>query len=816
MRYETLDLRITRQGPSSLMVWADWALGHGSDQVPLDLSDLAPELEAMVAGRADRERVKAFGTLLFDRLFRSEDGDVGEQLNQCWGAAKKDRLRGIRIRLRFDDPSVGSVPWELLYWPTRDTYFAASPQTALERYLEVPDLIRQPQVRPPISVLVVCPAVQDLDTETEVENLFRVMDGLDHVEAVLLDGEVTAARVRATLDTRDFQILHFIGHGGVDEQGPFLVLADSGPEATLDDQQLAHVLGAHEPLQLVVLNSCQGAEGSPEGLFVGMAQRLVSRGLPAVLAMQYSIYDKVAHRFSLTFYRTLLTGRARGDVEIATTAARTALATDFPDTVAFATPVLFLRTADGVLFDLVSGSFARDVPLGIDRAQALKSVERTVEQNLKLRLEQAGADPSTEEAERIAADRAALARIRRRLRTGTVLGLVPLLVAAVVFITSWLYVLDRFSRWARLETLTVRVAELFDSTPLDDGLALVVIDSTDVDREDEEFGSAWRPRMAELVDRISAARPRVIALDLTLNGDTDADSVLARSFENASARGIPVIIAVDRMRDETVQVARLLRPHIEPGVACATTGARFVADLLVVKPGTERVLSYPLLAALAYRDQTLADVDLVQERLVFERAGTREVFTFAASERIAAQQSACPLLMENDTVVSMAVDYSDPGALRHSGRRFSFTEIVHSTALPDQLEDKLVVVGVEPADVVAPLYPGLGGEQRFGFEFMTDAINTLLSRKQIRPLGAAPLFLLILLAAVAGAMTAILPRNANLWHRALGLTALSLALFLGAVQAYRAAGLMIMVAYPCLALLLGFWGARTLRRWRLT
>jgi len=44
----------------------------------------------------------------------------------------------------------------------------------------------------------------------------------------------------------------------------------------------------------VILNACQSSASSSTQPMVGLAPNLVRRGLPAVVAMQYSIYDDTA------------------------------------------------------------------------------------------------------------------------------------------------------------------------------------------------------------------------------------------------------------------------------------------------------------------------------------------------------------------------------------------------------------------------------------------------------------------------------------------------------------------------------------------
>jgi hypothetical protein len=57
-----------------------------------------------------------------------------------------------------------------------------------------------------------------------------------------------------------------------------------------------------------VLSACQGAAVSSHRVFAGTAPDLERRGIPAVVAMQYSILNTTARLFADEFYRTLALG----------------------------------------------------------------------------------------------------------------------------------------------------------------------------------------------------------------------------------------------------------------------------------------------------------------------------------------------------------------------------------------------------------------------------------------------------------------------------------------------------------------------------
>src|SRR5262249_44719654 len=106
--------------------------------------------------------------------------------------------------------------------------------------------------------------------------------------------------------------------------------------------------------RLVVLNCCYGgAEGSFRTLS-GVGPFLLRAGVPAVVAMQYEIPDKVAIKFAENFYGELLDGRVPGRIDSALTAGRLALyqnqTKERPQS--FVTPVLYLAAGHELILEL--------------------------------------------------------------------------------------------------------------------------------------------------------------------------------------------------------------------------------------------------------------------------------------------------------------------------------------------------------------------------------------------------------------------------------------------------------------------------------
>ena len=106
---------------------------------------------------------------------------------------------------------------------------------------------------------------------------------------------------------------------------------------------LANLVDDQVQLQLVVLNSCQGARTTMGDPFAGVATTLIQSGVPAVVAMQFEISDDAAIVFAEELYTNLI-GR-QDPIDAAVAEARKAIFVEI-DELEWATPVLFLRDPD--------------------------------------------------------------------------------------------------------------------------------------------------------------------------------------------------------------------------------------------------------------------------------------------------------------------------------------------------------------------------------------------------------------------------------------------------------------------------------------
>ena len=309
--------------------------------------------------------VQRFGAELYDALFSSElRMTLATSITQA-----ESRNAGLRVRLRLADvPELADVPWEFLWSGDQRLFMALSEWTPLVRYLDLPGAVRPLEVTPPLRVLVLAASPSDLaalDADAERARLRDALADLERRRLVVVDTapEGTLAALQRMLRRQDYHVVHFIGHGMYDAAAGVGVLAFEGPDGRSQEVQADHVamlLHDHRTLRLAVLNSCEGARGGLHDPYAGTAQTLVRQGVPAVVAMQFEITDDAAVVFAQTLYEAIADGYP---LDAATAQARMAIRND-GNPVEWATPVLYLRSPDGRIFDVAdtSAPVEDDVP----------------------------------------------------------------------------------------------------------------------------------------------------------------------------------------------------------------------------------------------------------------------------------------------------------------------------------------------------------------------------------------------------------------------------------------------------------------------
>jgi tetratricopeptide (TPR) repeat protein len=290
---------------------------------------------------------RLFNVLLADAVVR-----------EAWGQARGQAARR-RIRLRIDPTAaeLHALPWELLHDGTN--LLSAQVDTPFSRYLPVARPWGGAIAQRPIKVLVAISNPNDLhskydlpqvDVALEIKILQEAFAPFDsnQVQLDFLDAPLTLARLEEKLH-QGYHWLHFLGHGAFNArqgQAALFLQNEDGQVQRVADEEFAAMLARQgaQP-QLVFLAACQSATRSTTDAYLGLAPRLVTAGVPAVVAMQDAVTITTAREFSATLYRRLI---EHGQIDRAMNEARSSvITTGRPDA---AVPVLFMRLKSGRLW----------------------------------------------------------------------------------------------------------------------------------------------------------------------------------------------------------------------------------------------------------------------------------------------------------------------------------------------------------------------------------------------------------------------------------------------------------------------------------
>ncbi len=296
-----------------------------------------------------------FGRRLYDALCCDEVGRV-------WAAELNAAQAGgytLRLKLCLSGaPALADLPWEFLH--DGRNFVALSAQTPLVRYLSLPQPDRPLRLATPLRMLATISLPEgtpplDVQAErTHVEDALKGLREAGRIELHWLEDLSLRALQRemdgAKRQHRPFHIWHHIGHGVWDETtqtGRLLLCGHDGRQQPVDHFDLSPLFGDHPSLRLVVLNACEGARNSRHDALGGVAVALVESGAPAVIGMQFEISDQAAIAFAEGLYEALIDG---APVDEAVTNGRRAVWSTL-NRVEWATPVLYLRARDAVLFE---------------------------------------------------------------------------------------------------------------------------------------------------------------------------------------------------------------------------------------------------------------------------------------------------------------------------------------------------------------------------------------------------------------------------------------------------------------------------------
>lgn len=346
--------------PGSLAAEADAAATRGGarpagEPAPDNASLFVKALRELQRGSPSRSAIVTVG----DGLYNSLPSDVRDLYNRIWGRVQAEPGKLLRVRLHFSAPELAMLPWEFL--KIGDTFLGTRRQQSLIRYPEVAEPAGRLLPVNPLKVLIwaanpegTAPLKFDQEIEYIKTELARGLGSEVQLDLVRYGGP------RNLLDKlqEGYHVLHYIGHGVLDRtadppEGKLLLERSAGAAPSLvSADQLAPGLLDNSTLQLVFLNSCEGATGSVTNAYASLAFNL-ARFVPAVIAMQYRVLDYSAVIFSQEFYQALSQGQP---LDRCVTEGRNGLIAEYGQSrMDWGVPALFTRAITGAVTQPTSG-----------------------------------------------------------------------------------------------------------------------------------------------------------------------------------------------------------------------------------------------------------------------------------------------------------------------------------------------------------------------------------------------------------------------------------------------------------------------------
>lgn len=334
--------------------------------------DLALDDELLIQLRALELRPDEYGHALFEALF-PPGSLLRDGFREVLASAEREGSR-LRFRLHLAGRigiDLHALYWELLRDESRDLALGRSPETAFSRYATVP---RQPgePVEGKLRLLCVIAApsnaadynLAEIERGAAMERLAAALQvEPDSLQVDFLEPPATPGRLRSKLVEGAYHVVHIFGHGLVmpqDRQARLVLESESGEASFVSEKVLAEIFLGDKTLRLVTLVACHGGAFSSEDSFSGLAGRLVSRGLPSVVAMRRAVTLDMAERFTDHLYRELArTGR----IDSAMNEARHQLYFRDPSGLAWSSPMLFTRLPNGRLWKRRQDAPVPDVAL---------------------------------------------------------------------------------------------------------------------------------------------------------------------------------------------------------------------------------------------------------------------------------------------------------------------------------------------------------------------------------------------------------------------------------------------------------------------
>jgi tetratricopeptide (TPR) repeat protein len=261
-------------------------------------------------------------TLLFDTFFTRDILTVCRDFVEL---LEKRKIEELLLAISVDDTQIVNLPFEMViprFFPEKLGQVRQSLAVnhfglvrTLEKDLDQFDMQGKVPSAAPLKMLFVTALPENMGEENKMleieEEQKRLIDAIGSFEAtggqpkIVIEFLDTAslAEISEALQKHQHDILHISGHGSYNpevNQGVLHLENEDGNHCQVLGSELGETLRKHQCVKLLILSACETAIAGN-----GVVEQLAEFGLPAIIAMRFSVTDMGAKIFTTALYEAL-------------------------------------------------------------------------------------------------------------------------------------------------------------------------------------------------------------------------------------------------------------------------------------------------------------------------------------------------------------------------------------------------------------------------------------------------------------------------------------------------------------------------------
>jgi hypothetical protein len=261
----------------------------------------------------EEDNLRELGSQFFDLIIRN-------RVKRLFDTATGRREEGLLpFEIFLEDYNIAGWPWEYLYDTANNMFICQEFHPISRGVFTLIPTESLPPLRGKVQILLIIAVPPDEPGTTPQEEIKWIREvftrflGGSKVELKIVE-MVAPSQLQMELHLQHFDIVHFYGHGGFDpaRKEGYLKFERPDTSPTYVHASTFGQLLAGQNIHLVFLNGCETAkiDQKEDPTKSSMAGALLGRGIPAVIANQFSMIDVSSHYLSSIIYSALASGKS--------------------------------------------------------------------------------------------------------------------------------------------------------------------------------------------------------------------------------------------------------------------------------------------------------------------------------------------------------------------------------------------------------------------------------------------------------------------------------------------------------------------------